>query len=70
METSWALHVGDVQVTVLLGLLWKPNQFQFCDNFVKRDCKNDWQAGEGYPGWQQCNPLIPHAKWSKYSIPS
>jgi len=33
METSWALHVGDVQ------------------------------AGEGYPGWQHCNPLIPHAKW-------
>ena len=21
------------------------------------------QVGEGYPGWQVCNPIIPHAKW-------
>jgi len=33
METSWSLHLQDVQV------------------------------GEGYPGWQVCNPIIPHAKW-------
>ena len=33
METSWSLHVGDVQ------------------------------TGQGYPGWQACNPVIPHAKW-------
>jgi len=32
-QTSWSLHVDDVQ------------------------------AGEGYPGWQTCNPTIPHAKW-------
>merc|ERR1712172_157936 len=32
-QTSWSLHVEDVQ------------------------------AGEGYPGWQSCNPTIPHAKW-------
>lgn len=22
----------------------------------------DVQIGEGYPGWQVCNPIIPHAK--------
>jgi len=24
---------------------------------------DDVQRGEGYPGWQTCNPTIPHAKW-------
>jgi len=32
-QTSWSLHVEDVQ------------------------------NGESYPGWQTCNPTIPHAKW-------
>ena len=24
---------------------------------------DDAQRGESYPGWQTCNPVIPHAKW-------
>ena len=31
--------------------------------FPSRENKHPLQAGEGYPGWELCNPLIPHAKW-------
>ena len=55
METSWALHVGDVQVS-----------FGKLSSILGQCCDIDFelmQVGEGYPGWEQCNPVIPHAKW-------
>ena len=58
-------------------LTWKPvgpcmlGMFRFQSLLRKPDClqrcaiqEKIMQAGEGYPGWQLCNPIIPHAKWS------
>lgn len=47
-----------------IGATLLPFINEYANNHTSWDLNvEDVQKGQGYPGWETCNPVIPHAKW-------
>ena len=66
MTTLWVLLFRD-EFTVFFEVFCKSFQnmtWRYANNRTSWDLHiSDVQQGVGYPGYAECNPTIPHAKW-------